>query len=135
MKIVRIPTSQVEDVWHRVRPFINRVKEASGARGRDFFDECKAGTCQLWLVVNDAYATVAAVLTRVYADDGVCQIEIGAGEGLDGFVALEREIAQWACSQGCKHIEIVGRRGWQRVVSGYAERAVILSRELETAHG
>ena len=56
---------------------------------------------------------------------------IAAGKGLDAGVPLFLDCTeQWFREKDCEYVEIVGRRGWGKVLPGYCERAVIFRKGL-----
>lgn len=58
-------------------------------------------------------------------------IWMAAGEPLEAFVSLLRtHIEPWMREQGCRVIEINGRRGWKRVLDDYSERSTTFAKEL-----
>ncbi|MEC9266706.1 MAG: hypothetical protein VX464_11655 [Pseudomonadota bacterium] len=58
-------------------------------------------------------------------------LRIGLGGGdLDELRGIEARIEKFARANGFLRLEIIGRRGWSRVLPGYEEAAVILRKEL-----
>jgi hypothetical protein len=56
---------------------------------------------------------------------------IAAGEPLNEGLALFREHTEpWLKEKGCTFIEIVGRRGWGKVLPDYEETATVFVKEL-----
>tara|TARA_R110002096_G_scaffold2952_4_gene15091 strand:+ start:6572 stop:6724 length:153 start_codon:yes stop_codon:yes gene_type:complete len=43
---------------------------------------------------------------------------------------MEPDVVEWAKGQDCDHMEIIGRRGWRRVLNDYREPAAILTKEI-----
>lgn len=91
---------------------------------RNELEECRA---QAW-GMRDADHVLGFWITRIEnaftTRYGVVWITAGAGleVGLPAYSVIE----QWFWDQGCKYIEIHGRRGWKRVLPDYEEIAVVL---------
>lgn len=66
-----------------------------------------------------------------YPSGSVLQLWLVGGE-LDDVLAHEPEIAAWAQSVGCVALQLVGRRGWERVLKplGYDPGSILLTRTL-----
>lgn len=69
-------------------------------------------------------------------------IDYDAARVLQGWLAFGNEVEKclpnitatleaFAHNTGCKRLEVVGRRGWTKVLKGFREEAVVLSRNLE----
>ena len=43
---------------------------------------------------------------------------------------IEKEITNYAITNGYKRVEIMGRPGWEKALKGYDKVAVLLRREL-----
>lgn len=56
---------------------------------------------------------------------------IAAGSPLEVGLKLYHEFTEpWLKQQGCEYVQIVGRKGWQRVLPEYREAGVILEKVL-----
>lgn len=92
----------------------------------DVRDDLERGYAQAWgmrdtEVLGFWITRIENTFTTRY---GVVWITAGAGLeiGLPAYAVIE----QWFWDQGCKYIEIHGRRGWKRVLPDYEEIAVVL---------
>ena len=73
----------------------------------------------------------SAIVTEVvdYPKQSVCRIWLAGGD-MDELLEAEKQIAVWARSIGCTGMEIIGRKGWQRVLTEYTPQSVVLTKEL-----
>lgn len=124
-----IPSNEI----HRVLPFVEEEIDRAIAIAGDRYSEgeiegdLKNGKRQLWLITGDEIMGV--VVTRIYRT-GVCQIELCAGHDINQWLHHLEKIEQWAKARNCTDIEVVGRKGWQRMLKGYDLEAVILRKKL-----
>ena len=58
-------------------------------------------------------------------------MRIGVGGGkLSTIQELTKKIEKYAKKRNYKYIDILGRKGWERVLEGYNKKAVLLRKEL-----
>lgn len=67
--------------------------------------------CQIWDGPN------SVIVTQVldYAQEKVCHVFLAAGDGKE-IAAMQEPLARWAKAQGCTKAQLVGRKGWARVL-------------------
>lgn len=119
------------DNWRTARPLIERALVYSGGthRAEDILDMCLSGKAQLWLGEKSAVVTEI----NVYPELNACRIFLAAGDKRELRDRLRPQIELWAKNrQNCTRMEIVGRRGWKRVLApvGYTETSTVVTKEL-----
>jgi hypothetical protein len=131
-ELVCVDPSRVSEVW----PHASRLIRAAVLRaGVSDFQEIErrvlCGQSLLWLVWNSEIE--AAVTTELSAANGrkLCTIVACGGSDRDDWLHLIEEIEDYARAEGCEAVHILGRKGWSRVLNGYAERLVLLEKELD----
>ena len=109
-------------IWDQLAPAtvafenVSRHEIESGIESGDF---------QLFMSKNSAAVTCA------FGNS----LRIGlAGGDLDELLDIEKDICDYARSQGFDSLEIIGRPGWERVLDGYRRTAILLRKELD-CHG
>jgi hypothetical protein len=60
----------------------------------------------------------------------VCTLTACAGNERDRWLPLMEKIEQYAIDEGCSSMRIYGRKGWERVLTGYRAEHVILEKRL-----
>lgn len=95
---------------------------------RDVAEDC----AQLWQVGFCSGRALALLVTRLvwYPRGCAFQIHLCGGENMAEWLHLLPELEQHARNLGCKFVELMGRRGWQRALPEYGFRGVGLSKEL-----
>tara|TARA_B100000902_G_scaffold264479_1_gene250597 strand:- start:36 stop:416 length:381 start_codon:yes stop_codon:yes gene_type:complete len=58
-----------------------------------------------------------------------CRIWLAGGE-MDELLKVYPKIQEWAKYKKCKKIEIIGRKGWEKVFKDHKKEAVVLTKEL-----
>ena len=91
-------------------------------------DNLENGKKQLWLV-TEGDDIKASVVTQVYKT-GICQIVLCAGNGMNEWIHHIKEIEQFGKDNDCTDSEIIGRKGWQKMLPDYKLKAVILRKKL-----
>jgi hypothetical protein len=127
---------QVGQIWPRVAPRLRRAMLRTGLSAfadveRDVLD----GRALLWLALSRHSMEVAidaVATTRLeQADAGkVCVIVACEGRERHRWLPLIGGIETYAKSEGCCSVRIFGRKGWRRVLDGYAQTHVIIEKEM-----
>ncbi|WP_257168573.1 hypothetical protein [Bradyrhizobium sp. SRS-191] len=131
-----VDPGQVGLIWPlvaaRVRRAVARTKLSAFA---DVEREVLDGCALLWLALGrDAGVVVieAVATTRLEATDAgkVCVIVACAGSECRRWLSLIGGIEAYAKAEGCRSVRIFGRKGWQRVLDGYAQTHVVMEKEM-----
>lgn len=100
-------------------------------------DQCAKGHMQMWLAVREDDAStdyLAALVTELvdYPGRKVLSIPFLAGSEMASWLHLYPQIEDWAKEQGCGEVEIIGRKGWERVAGplGFAYSYTTLAKEI-----
>lgn len=105
--------------WPRVIPFILRALdhtdgEISTDKIRSDIDNQER---QLWVIKSDG-KYIAAIITRIYKTEtgfSIGEITMAGGRDHYKWDHFTDVVGEWFKSQGCKHMDIIGRPGWQRL--------------------
>lgn len=102
----------------------------------DVFAQAQSGAAQIWGYAVDGEVRAVAV-TKLYemARGRLCSIWVCVGFDVMGiFEGAHAEIERWAQSMGCYAMEIVGRKGWSRLLDGYEFKAAVYEKPLTKVH-
>lgn len=89
--------------------------------------EVLAGLQPLWIVVDGAVTTAAT--TQLVEDNNGKLCVVRAAAGLDPARWMP-DIEAYARGEGCTGMRVMGRRGWERKLTGYRPEFVILAKDL-----
>jgi hypothetical protein len=124
----------VDRVWPHARGIIKRASDKTGLG--DFAQqerEILSGLQLLWLA-SDGQTIEAAATTQLVNENGrkICVLVACGGKDRARWLPLLDGIEDFARKEGCAEMRIYGRKGWERVLSGYRSRYVILGKELNS---
>lgn len=117
--------------WGRVRHLLIKAIEWSGDWTESMVIAALAtGSAQLWIGEDDAVRCgVVTCLSRT-ARGLVCEIWLMGGEDRHRWLHFLETIEAAARAHGCVAIELIGRRGWARLLPEYRTKAILLRKVL-----
>lgn len=107
------------------------------SRGRESFasilQEIDEGRSVLWTGFKGNKLMVAAtgqVITYPHAR--VLRIPFLAGEGMTDILQNEQEVLDFAVKQGCSSMELIGRPGWEKVLTkvGWEKSHIVMEKRI-----
>ena len=114
------------DEWKRCEPFISAALEFANNTHSlgDVLRLIAEGEAQFWPFDD------AAIVTEIvkYPQRTILRFWLAGGK-LETLLAAEPEIVKWSKQWGCDGVEIIGRRGWHRVLNGYKSNSVIMVKD------
>lgn len=87
-------------------------------------DIVKRGDAQLWAFRD------SAIVTEIidYPQRRTLRFWL-AGGNLKTLLEVEPKIRKWSILYRCEAVEIIGRKGWEKVMKGYEPTAIVLVKE------
>ncbi|MEW8073595.1 MAG: hypothetical protein AB2826_24550 [Candidatus Thiodiazotropha sp.] len=133
-RIIGVKTEDIQYAYSHIKEVIEKVRD-KGPGCPSFekvYKSLEDKTMQLMLVLEGT-AIKATAITEFEPDgeNKVLRVVTLQGEEmnhwLDDFVAA---IDKYAKSENCSHVEIIGRKGWQKIFkqNGFQTEAVIIRR-------
>jgi len=130
-ELVCVDPACIRDVWPHARDKIKRAIEATGLSAfEDIEDGVFAGEQLLWLAWDGSEIVAVATTQITKPLSKVCTLTACAGHGRERWLPLFGQIEQYATDEGCSSMRIFGRKGWERVLTGYTSKHVILEKPL-----
>ena len=141
MKLVNIPSSNLDDVWSLVKKDISEALSYSGNHtDADFVYDCvKKNKMQLWVVWDKDKPTTlekyyGVVVTEIIQRTLVktCNIFIVTGRRRQKWQHLISVLEDWAKSIGCTDMYLISRKGWERIMEqfNYKKTHVVLEKSI-----
>ena len=122
-----VPAGEWERVRHLLLPAIAWDGDRTEADG---VAALRGGPAQLWIGEDDEVRCgVVTCLSRV-ARGLVCEIWLMGGRDRRLWLHFIDIIEAAARNRGCISIELIGRKGWVRLLPEYRQSAVVLRKEL-----
>jgi len=128
MKLVNIPSSNLDDVWSLVKKDISEALSYSGNHtdAQFVYDCIKDNKMQLWVVWDKDKPTTLEKYYGVVVTEVVqrklkrsCQIFIMTGKHRQKWQHLISVLEDFAEEQECQQMELFARPGWQKILQNY----------------
>ena len=141
MKLVNIPSSNLDDVWSLVKKDISEALSYSGNHtdAQFVYDTIKQSKMQLWVVWDkDKEATIdkyyGVVVTEIIKRKLIqsCNIFIVTGRHRQKWQHLISVLEDFATDNNCTNMELIARKGWQRIMEqfDYKQTHVVLEKQI-----
>lgn len=131
VELVCVDPARVAEFWPHVRDLI---KAAIDRTGLSDFGDIEADVIQgkqlLWLAYGEGIEAAATTHLIKTEDRPVCILTACSGHQRERWIPLFNQIENYARNEGAKAMRIYGRKGWERVLSGYRVEHVILEKGL-----
>lgn len=127
----------IDSVWEQVKPLILKALEYSnGELGiDDIYEKLKTKNMQLWICFEDIEILSAATTEIIiYPKKKICRVvTLGGHRMAEWFYNLIQFIEAWGRHNKINGMEVIGRRGWERIGKriGYGSQQSILYKELK----
>lgn len=138
IKISAVPPDMVGDYWGLALPLLAKAFKYSSSKvdPEDVYEDLMKGNQSLWIVFEGTPINVIGAFTiriKTYpAGAALCGEHLG-GERLnewadDLFEIMER----YARDLGINNLELIGRRGWEKILKpkGWEAKLVIFEKEI-----
>ena len=129
--ITQVPVEDLEFIWSQVKPQIEKALDGSYS-SYDILEYIKQNRMQLWISWNDGIE--ASFVTEVcdYPQLRVMRWVLAGGSNMELWLDLvTSKVEDWAKRNNCQRLEIVGRKGWNKVLRDYKPQAVYFVKELK----
>ena len=141
MKLVNIPSSNLDDVWSLVKKDISEALSYSGNHtdAQFVYDCVKENKMQLWVIWDKDKPTTLEKYYGVVVTEIVqrklkrsCQIFIMTGKQRQKWQHLISVLEDFAEEQKCNQMELFARPGWQKILQNfnYKRTHVVLEKQI-----
>lgn len=125
-KFFALQPTQVDDYWPWIESLLERVDQNEW-EPEHVWRELKTQRAQLWGTHDSLWIT--KIETSGKRKRGV--IWIAAGDDMRNALQYFRRYTEpWLKAQGCEYIQIIGRKGWMRVLPDYRNAGIVMVKEL-----
>ena len=141
MKLVNIPSSNLDDVWSLVKKDISEALSYSGNHtdAQFVYDTLKEDKMQLWVVWDKDKPTTlekyyGVVVTEIVKRKLIqsCNLFIVTGRHRQKWQHLISVLEDFAIENNCTNMELIARKGWQRIMEqfDYKQTHVVLEKPI-----
>lgn len=130
--LVCVNPENINEIWPSARLLIKAaIEQTNLSEFADIEQQVLSGDQLLWLAISDHIE--AAATTHLIKTSGKPVLIVTACSGLqrERWLPLFSRIEKYAKDEGASRVRIFGRRGWERVLTGYHAAYVILEKELK----
>jgi hypothetical protein len=118
-------------MWPHVRDKIRAAVEKTGLSSfADIEADVLTGMQLVWIAWDGANILAAATTQLSSPLSKICTLTACSGYDRDQWLPLFAQIEDYAKAEGCSSMRIYGRRGWERVLTGYRSTHVVLEKAL-----
>lgn len=129
--LICVDPARIFEFWPHARDKIRAAIEATGLSSFDDIErEVLSGDQLLWLAWDGKAILAAATTQLIKPFSKICVLTACAGYDRERWIPLLARIEQYAKDEGCSSLRIFGRRGWERVLTGYRVQHVIMEKAL-----
>ena len=141
MKLVNIPSSNLDDVWSLVKKDISEALSYSGNHtdAQFVYDTLKEDKMQLWVVWDKDKPTTlekyyGVVVTEIVKRKLIqsCNIFIVTGRHRQQWQHLISVLEDFAIENNCTNMELIARKGWEKIMEqfDYKKTHVVLEKQI-----
>lgn len=130
-RVFTLQSNEIREFWPLIEHFLLKVENPDwtleGAR-----QELEEARAQLWGMAEGREILAVWVTKLEETSKGRRGLLwIAAGSGLEqGLKLFSEHTEPWFKEKGCKSVQILGRRGWKKVLDGYDDVGVVLVKDL-----
>lgn len=128
--VFTLQSHEIASHWNLIEPFLRRIKKSDWTC-EEVKAELEAARAQLWGFHAEAHV-IGILITKLEETSAGLRglLWIAAGEPLEAGLQIYRaHIEPWLKAKGCKYAQILGRKGWARVLPDYENVGVVLIKE------
>jgi hypothetical protein len=138
IQISVVPTNLVDDYWDIALPLFSKSFEYTSTKvlPEDVYSDIMKGNQTLWIVFEEeTFHVIGAFTIRVknYPGGNALSGEHLGGERLSEWADLLFDtMERYARDLGIKNLELIGRRGWEKILKpkGWIANLVIFEKEI-----
>lgn len=129
MGVFCLGSEQIDRFWYEILPHLERLEENGDILASEVKEALKRAEMQLWGYQDGRMVGVCitqVTKSKVLWIYGAAGTETAKGQ----ILAVHSAIEAWAREQGLRKLKLQGRKGWLRILEGYAQTGIVLEKEL-----
>ena len=130
-EVFTLQPDEIEKHWWWIEPLLERIEDR-GWESSDVLSLLVQGKSQLWGCLGQLGPTAVWVTSIEHLGGSKYGLVwLCAGEPINEITRLFRKYTEpWLKEHGCKWVEIVGRKGWAKVLPDFHENSRVFVKEL-----
>ena len=130
--VTQVPKEDLLLIWDQVSPLLEKAIDETYFI-KDVLYGISNNHMQLFISWNNNKVE-SAVVTEIaeYPQAKVLRYFLAGGTNLINWLErIQETIEKFAKKNKCTHLEVAGRKGWERKLKGFKMKAIILSKEIK----
>ncbi len=132
MNLICVDPARIDKIWPHVSMLILAAMVRCNSRSyRSIENALHSGGALLW-IVWDGERVKAAAVTEVVNSNGelICMIVACGGKDRKSWLRYIADLEQYAKDMKCARMQIIGRKGWIRLLPDYRPTYIVLEKDL-----
>lgn len=127
-----LTVDMVPEWWPHVSHFINAAAERSDGKFdlESIHELIMKGDMQLWVVVTDRILAAGVTQVHQYPLKKACIVMFLGGDDMPLWTSTINILEKVAQEWGCDYLEVMGRKGWAKVLPDYEQTYITLRKKL-----
>ncbi len=132
MNLICVDPACIDKIWPHVSMYIFAAMVRGGVTDyRSLERVIRSGDALVWVAYKGDQIQAVAVTEVVNVNgERVCGIAACGGKDRKSWLPYIAQLEQYARDMKCKRMQIIGRKGWIRVLPDYRPTRVVLGKEL-----
>ena len=128
--ILHIPKKDLDFVWKDCVPFLEKAIDDTYSID-DIYKNIEKDLFQLWISWNGEVECAVVTEMAQYPQKKILRYFLAGGKNLDRWLTkIQTRIEEFAKRNGCQTVEVAGRKGWSKKLTGYEQKIYLFSKEL-----
>ena len=138
VELLAIPPSKVDEIWwlasSQLELALSRTQKATLD---SIYERLLGGEAQLWMAflpkANRILCSCVTDLMKWESGHITCRVLLVGGGRIELWRNLIRQLEAYAIREGAEAMEVIGRKGWERIFSreGYTHAETTITKELD----
>lgn len=135
MKAGIVDIKDVQYVWHKVEPMLDKVCNRSQGEllAKDYLPYIMDGDMQLWLAIDNNKIVMSMVTQFVeYPQKKILRVIAIAGEKFSEVHKKFNDMFEsFAITNDCSALELWGRKGWKKMLPEWNDSYIVYTKEIK----
>jgi hypothetical protein len=128
--VTQVPVEDLDIVWAQCEPLLEKALDGS-YNTYDILNYVQQNRMQLWISWNDKVECAFVTEVCDYPQMRIMRWVLAGGNNIENWLdQILIKVEDWAKKNGCQRSEIVGRKGWTKVLKEYKPQATYYIKDL-----
>lgn len=133
-QLICVPPNVVDQVWPKISGLIYvAMKKGQVGSFESIQNAILTGRVLVWVAWDGESPNIeATAVTELQSTEWrkVCCVLACAGAHMERWIHLLETIEEYAKSEGCSAVRVIGRHGWQKMLPSYKVKRILMEKLL-----